>query len=672
MSLTRWVFRKENEQKVEEFKAKFGLGDLVARVLSARNLTCDQYQNIFSCENIEDPFVLKDMEKAVDRINNAVKNNEKIAIYGDYDCDGICATAMLYKYLISMGANVIEYIPERAQGYGLSNSAIDYLKKQSVNLIITVDNGIVAFDEASYIKKCNIDLIITDHHHATDTLPEAVAVVNPKRLDDNSIFKDICGAVVVLKLIAALENGNYDKAFNFAGDLAAIATIGDVMPLIKENRLIVKKGLELIKFTKNYGLQYLIKLSSLSNHLSSGTIAFGICPRINATGRLGNAKLSFELLTCEDEQEAKKLADTVFGYNMKRQKIESEIINEIQSYISKNHKELYKPVLVISNENWPKGLIGIIAGKLMDLYSKPAIILSIDGETAVGSARSFEGFSMYDALDYCKEYFIKWGGHDLAGGLTIPTNKIEIFKQKINEYAIKHQPPYRTKNIDLVIDPSKINVDMVDDLKVLGPFGQSNIQPIFMINNAKLVDIVPLSDHKHLRLKFLTQSTSINVVYFNMPLSHFYYKVGNLFNILVNIEINHYQGLARINYKMLDIRPIEVNQTKMIAASMEFDRIIKNKKISTAIKHIIYPTHKEFSAVYKLIKKLKVFHGNAYKLYTLICTSSINYCKLCIILEVLSTEGLIKFTPNGIECINNPPRTNLNSNPLIKQLRSDI
>lgn len=672
MSLTRWVFKKENEQKVKEFKERFGLGDLIARVLSARNLTCEQYQNIFSCENIEDPFTLQDMEKAIERINSAVKNNEKIAVYGDYDCDGICATAMLYKYLTSIGANVIEYIPERAQGYGLSESAIDYLKDQSINLIITVDNGIVAFDEASYIKQCNIDLIITDHHNASDILPEAVAVVNPKRHDDNSKFKNICGAVVVFKLIAAMEGGNYESAFNFAGDLAAIATIGDVMPLVDENRLIVKKGLELIKFTKNYGLQYLIKLSSLSNHISSGTVAFGICPRINATGRLGNAQLSFKLLTCEDEQEAKELADTVFGYNMKRQKIESEIMTEIQSYISQHHQEIHKPVLVISNENWPKGLIGIIAGKLMDLYSKPVIILSIDGETAVGSARSFEGFSIYEALDYCKEYFIKWGGHDLAGGLTIPTDKIELFKQKIDEYSIKKQPPYRTKDIDLIIQPNQINISMVDELKILSPFGQSNPQPTFMIKNAKLVDIVPLSDHKHLRLKFLTQSTSINAVYFNMPLSQFYYKVGNLFDILVNIEINHYQGIDRINYKIIDIRPVEVNQTKMIAASMEFDRIIKNKKISTAIKHIIYPTHNEFSAVYKLIKKLKVFHGNTYKLYTLICKSSINYCKLCIILEVLSTEGLIKFTPNGIECVNNPPKVNLNSNPLIRQLRSDI
>lgn len=672
MSLTRWVLKKENEEKLKEFKAKFGLGNLVARVLSARNLTCEQYKNIFSCENIEDPFTLKDMKTAIDRINSAVKNNEKIAVYGDYDCDGICSTAMLYKYLKSMGANVIEYIPERSQGYGLSKSAIDYLKEQSLNLIITVDNGIVAFDEASYIKECNMDLIITDHHNASDILPEAVAVVNPKRHDDNSKFKDICGAVVVFKLIAAMEGGNYEAAFNFAGDLATIATIGDVMPLIEENRLIVKKGLELIKYTKNYGLQYLIKLSSLSNHISSGTVAFGICPRINATGRLGNAQLSFKLLTCEDEQEAKELADTVFGYNMKRQKIESEIMSEIQSYISQNHKELHKPILVVSSENWPKGLIGIIAGKLMDIYSKPVVILSIEGETAVGSARSFDGFSIYNALDYCKEYFVKWGGHDLAGGLTIPTDKIELFKQKINEYASNNQPPYRTKNIDLIIEPTQINISMVEELKILSPFGQSNPQPTFMIKNAKLVDIVPLSDHKHLRLKFLKKSTSINAVYFNMPLSQFYYKVGNLFDVLVNIDINHYQGIDRINYKVIDMRPIEVNQTKMIAAAMEFDRIIKSKKISAAIKHIVYPTHNEFTAVYKLIKKLKIFHGNTYRLYTLICKSSINYCKLCIILEVLSTEGLIKFTSNGIECVNNPSKINLNSNPLIKQLRSDI
>ena len=672
MSLTRWVLKKENRQKMDEFKEKFGFGDLVSRILASRDLTCQQFEDVFGCKTIESPFALKDMDKAVERIKMAVKNNEKIAIYGDYDCDGICSTAIIYTYLREKGADVLAYIPERCEGYGISMAGINFLKEQSVDLIITVDNGIVAFDEALYAKECGIDLLITDHHNAMDKMPEAVAIVNPKRIDDGSEFKDICGAFVVFKLIAALEGDDYEKTLDFAGDLVAIATIGDVMPLIKENRLIVEKGLKILKKTKNHGLRHLVRLSSLLNNISSTSVAFGICPRINATGRLGNAKLSFKLLICEDEAEAKKLADEVFGYNIQRKETELEIMNEIQDVISKDHSEVNNPILVVSGSNWPKGLIGIVAGRLMNLYSKPAVVMSIEDKKAVGSARSFDGFSMYGALEYCSEYFSKWGGHDLAGGFTIDADKIKDFKQKINEYAINNPPALCETNIDLAIDPKKLTLDMVRELSKLGPFGQANSQPVFMIENAKLIDIVPLSEHRHLRLKFMTKSVSINTVYFNMPVSNFYYKTGNVFNLLVNVEINHYQGNDRISYKIIDMRPVEINQAKMIAAAMEFNSIIRDEKVAFALRHVTVPTQNEFLAVYKLIRKLKIFHGDTYTLYTLICKSPINYCKLSIILEVMSMEGLIKFSAKGIEYVPSSSKIDLKANPLLKKLRQEI
>lgn len=672
MSLTRWVLKKEDIKKANEFKEKFGFGDLASKILSSRNLTCNQFEETFSCESIESPFALKDMDKAVQRINEALKNNEKIAIYGDYDCDGVCSAAIIYTYLRSKGADVLEYIPERSEGYGISTLGIDFLKEQEVDLIITVDNGIVAFDEALYAKKCGMELLITDHHNALDQMPEAVAIINPKRPDDESRFKDICGAFVAFKLVAALEGGEYQKPFDLFGDLVAVATIGDVMPLVKENRLVVEKGLKILKKTKNHGLRHLVKLSSLLNNVSSTSVAFGICPRINATGRLGNAKLSFKLLTCEDEAKAQALADEVFGYNVKRQSIERKIMDEIQGLISQNHSELNNPVLVVWSQNWPKGLIGIVAGKLMNLYSKPVVVMSIEDGNAVGSARSFAGFSMYDALKYCSEYFSKWGGHELAGGFTIEANKMEDFKQKINQYALNNPPALRETVIDLVVDPKNLNIGMVKELGKLGPFGQENPQPTFMIENAKLIDIVPLSEHRHLRLKFLTKSTSINTVYFNMPVSNFYYKTGNVFNILVNIEINHYQGTDRISYKIVDMRPVEINQAKIIAAAMEFESIIQGGNVSNALRHVIIPTKNEFLAVYKLIKQLKIFHGDSYTLYTLICKSPINYCKLKIILEVLAMEGLIRFCSKGIEYVPNVCKIDLKSNPLLKKLRQEI
>lgn len=672
MSLTRWVLKKENLERTKQLKEEHNMSDLLARILSARGFTDSQLDNMFSGNVIEDPFKLKDMQKAVDRIKTAIENQQKIAIYGDYDCDGVCSCAMLYTYLISIGADVICYIPERNEGYGLSLKGIDSLREQNVDLIITVDNGIVAIDEALYISNCNIDLIVTDHHKVSDLLPKAVAVVNPKRFDDESQFKDICGAVVVLKLIAALEDGDYDTVFDYAGDLAAIATIGDLMPIVSENRTIVARGLRLLNFTENYGLHSLINMISSDHNISSLSVSFGICPRINAAGRFNDAKTAFELLICEDEEKAQELAEKLCEYNIKRKEVEAAITDDVQAYLAANPKELYNPVLVVFNENWMHGVIGIIAGRLMEYYNKPVVVISIDGDVAVGSARSFKGFSMYNALKYCCDCFIKWGGHELAGGVTLNKNKIEDFKKKINEYALKNRPSYREKEIDLVVDPNELSIDLVKDLEKLAPFGNSNRQPLFMIPNLKLLEIIPLSENKHIRLKFMTKSGTIYAIYFQMPPSHFYYKIGNLFNVLVNIDVNIYRDRENINYKIVDIRPAKMKQSNMLASSFEFDRLVQQNKISSAVKKLISPSRNEFLAVYKLIKQLKTFYGDSYKLYTLIYKSSINYCKLCVILDVLSTEGLIKFTPKGISYINNPPKVDLKSNPLIKRLEKNI
>ncbi len=651
LSLVFWKILERKPSLEQKIEQKFGLSRLASKVLAAR---FDDFelvsQNLKNFE-VQSRFSLSDMNFAVSRLKKAVLYSEKIAIYGDYDCDGVCGCAILFSYLKSLGANVLCHIPDRSEGYGLNCAVIEKLKEDGVELIVTVDNGITALNEADFVSKLGMDLIITDHHNVSlQGKPEcAVAVVNPKRVDDSSVFKEICGAVVVLKLVAAMENGNLSFAFNFAGDLAAIATVADLVPLGFENKKIVLEGVEKIKKTSNVGLFQLLKLVFPNgvDSIDSTDLAFKICPLINAAGRVEKASLAFELLTCTLPSKAFKLANQLVEINSKRKKMQVDLIKRAKLFIENNPACLSQPILVIYGKKWPSGLVGLVAGNLMHEFKKPVVVLSIEGELAVGSARSFESLNIYDALQHCSELFIKWGGHNLAGGLTIEAEKIEQFVLKINNYVKLKNFAYILK-VDLVVDFNQLRLSDVKSLSELEPFGNFNERPIFLIKNLILARIVPLKHGQHLKLVFQTGlGEMVKVLAFNWVFDEFYYETGQRFDVVVNAQVECFLGVESVSLVLLGLRLVEFNQKKLVESFWLLQKIERGESLkSVECFEQLRPSRAEFALVFLKIKRLKVFRGSFFDLFCLIC-KKVSCFKVFVVLSVLVEMGLVEF--NGLE-----------------------
>lgn len=670
--MKRWIIKQANEQRSKDLQQNYDLKPMVANVLAARNLSNEQIESFFAAAPLESPFRLADMTRAVERIRSAIDQQHKIAVYGDYDCDGVCAAAMLSSYLTSAGADVVTYIPERKEGYGLSRLGIDTLLKQQVNLIITVDNGIAAIEQADYAAEHNIDLIVTDHHQVGDRLPKACAVINPHRPDCPCAFKHLSGAGVAFKLIAALEDGDYDTVFEFAGDLAAIATIGDIMPLVNENRTIVMRGLNMLRLTDNPGLHALKSKAGLGEAPSSESVAFGLCPRLNAAGRFDRAKDAYALLATDDPAQAELLAAELCSLNDQRKQLEQNILAEIQQAILKDPRMVHEHVIVAAGKDWAQGVIGIVAGQICQIYQRPAVILSIHGGQAVGSARSVEGFSVYGALQSCSDMLLQWGGHEQAGGMTIAAKNIDQFRQALIEYAQDHKPQRPSISADAALTPDQITLTSAKDLQQLAPFGHKNPLPVFAILGAQLEEIVPLSNGNHLRLTFSVQDKSFCALYFRMPLERFYYKPHGIFHLLVNLSVNTFRKEDQLSVKIIDMRPAQLKQASMLNAADQFDMLMRQEHLPECICELMRPSRAEFAAVYQLLARRKVFHGDAAQLYALIFKNGINYAKLCVILEVLKEHNLITIDPNSISAVENPAHVNLEQSSLLQALDGSV
>ena len=647
MNLTFWDIKKKDENFKEELEKKHDIKGLNADVLASRkdffSLQNLNFENMFFQKEIESYKNLKDSEKAANRILLSIKKNEKIAVFADYDCDGICSCAILERFFEKFKLNVIYHIPERNEGYGLNFKVIDSFKEQGVSLILTVDNGIVAFEEANYINSLGMDLIITDHHNQQKNLPEAFSIVNPKRVDDLTKFKEISGAVVVFKLIAAIEKKSCEEILSQYCDLLLISTIGDVMPLVCENKFIVEKGLEKIRKNPCIGLKKLLELLFEDfGEISSIDIAFFVCPKLNAAGRLNKANISFRLLVEKNEDLAEKLAKEILDCNFKRKKIEGQMLKEAISSVLEQQKEKEFKILIVYKENWLCGLTGIIAARLVEKFKKPAIVLSLEDGILVGSARSFDGFSIYDALKSCSDLFTRWGGHDFAGGLTLREENLEKFKEKIYKYSKNIKTPILKIAVDCKIDPKSIDLISVKNLKKIGPFGHGNKEPIFLIDGAVLEKIVPIGEEKHLKLFFSLNGFLFSALFFNFPVRRFYFKVGSRFKILVNLSVNRFRGVEDICYKILDMRPFDLDQDSLVLQFYEFSNLLFDEaKVLKKTKDVSSPEKGDYVYVYKILKKFKIFNGDVYDLYLLVFRK-ISFFKLSVILKVFETIGILK------------------------------
>lgn len=560
---TKWVVSEvPTVEEVNAMVEATGVGRLVAAILCVRGFSPDDAVNFINKDKkcIHNPFLLKDMDKAVNRIHDAINNKEKITVYGDYDADGVTSSTIMVLCLKELNADVDYYIPDReTEGYGISETSIDILAERGTKLIVSVDCGITAVDECSYAKTLGIDTVITDHHECSDILPDAVAVVDPKRADCEYPFKALAGVGVALKLCQALLKDKmscYDVLVKYS-DFTAIGSIADIVPLIDENRLICDVGLKKIALNTNVGIKALLDVSGVDSQTVNTTkIGFVVAPRINAAGRLESAQRAIDLFLAENYKEAYEIAQDLSNYNSQRQNIEMEILKEAENMFLQKYKD--DKIVVLCNKDWHHGVVGIVSSRLTKKYMKPCILLSQCPESNYkGSGRSIEGFSLYDALDYCKDLLVTFGGHELAVGLTIDLNNVDAFRAKINEYADKYLTEdlcVATINADCELRGRHLNLQCAEELSILQPFGTGNLQPQFYIENMTVQKAYCIGNEKqHLKLTLCKDGVTVDAIAFGFGNNN---KItfNDTVSVICQLDINDFRNVRSVQLRILDIK----------------------------------------------------------------------------------------------------------------------
>ena len=556
----KWEYYNSDKVKIKEISQKFNLPEFIAKILVNRNIIEDEKIKVFldpTRNDFYNPYLLNDMEKAVNRIIKAINNKQKIIIYGDYDVDGITSITVLKKFMKDRGIELGYYIPDRLnEGYGLNKEAVKKIANEKYELMITVDCGITAIEDVEYANSLGMDVIITDHHEPLDIIPDALAVINPKRKDSTYPFKNLAGVGVVFKLIQAISKKMELKEKEYLKylDLVCIGTISDIVPLIDENRVIAKLGLKLVCLTKNIGLRELIN-SIRFKKIDSNAVSFGIAPRINACGRMGHAEEAIKLFLTENLVEAGDIADNLNKYNVTRQSIERKIYDEALEKIEKNNINEENSI-ILGGENWHHGVIGIVASKITETFNKPSILICFDGENGKGSGRSIVGFDLHEALCKSGEYLEKYGGHEMAVGLSLKRNNFEKFKERFQEIVeesdIKDIVPII--KIDDELDLKNVTMDKVREIDKLQPFGEENKVPIFLFRNLKIDSIRAISDGKHLKLSLKYSNGWIDAIGFNMGELVEQYTIEDKVDVVGFLEINSYNNIEKLQINIKDIR----------------------------------------------------------------------------------------------------------------------
>lgn len=672
MAIKIWHLPDISNEDILKTMSATGYPRLLSAVLAEK--TSRETVNITAKlpESFASPYTIRDMEKAVERIHTALAKGEKTAVFGDYDCDGITATVLMTSYLQSVGADMFYYIPSREkEGYGLNNTAIKMLADLGVTLIITVDNGISSHNEVEYARELGVDVIITDHHTPRDTLPNAVAVVNPHRRDCESEFKELAGVGVAFKLVCALEDASCEEMLEYYSDIVTLGTISDVVPLLGENRLIVKHGLEKLCEADNNGIIALLKTSSLEGKTLSGeSIAFGIIPRINAAGRMDCVESAVEMFLTDSYSEAEQIALQLDEQNEARKAIEQAILKEIEDKIAENPDILKERIVVISGENWHQGVVGIVSAKITENYGKPSILISSSGGMAKGSGRSIPGFSLIEAITACREHLEQYGGHVLAAGLTLKTESIPAFRRAICEYARQNYivMPIPEINISAVITSRDLNINDIKSLEKLEPYGAGNEAPSFLFLRAKVEGIYPTADGNHLRLRFSFGGEMYYAVYFRMREEDFIYEVGNYIDMVAAVSINTWNGSEQISIKIKDIRPADTDEESLVAGYLNYLHFSRDELSAVNLSQIA-PTRDDIAYVYRYIKKLKSIPASMRDIYFRINNSEVDFCKMSIAIDVLLEMGLAVSRKDGISIVENPAKIDLENSRILAKLK---
>lgn len=680
----RFSANDDNLSVISEIAKQNNISEICASLLYARGYKTSEGAQSFLNFNdlvIHSSLLLKDVEKAVERIQRALENDEKIVIYGDYDVDGVTSVTMLYLYLKNLGAKVSYYIPNRiGEGYGLSNDAIDIFAGYGVSLIITVDTGITATDEVEYASTLGIDVVVTDHHECQSCLPDACAVINPHRSDCEYPFKSLAGVGVIFKVICAYETLTfYDRTreseavksiyYRFA-DLAAIGTIADVMPIIDENRIIVKFGLSMLENTKRLGILALMEAASLGSNpnvrqvvegkarpnrarkINSTYIGFTIAPRINAAGRISSASRAVDLLLAEDESTARKLAHELCEINYTRQLEENRIAEEAYKKIENELDLQTQKVIVVADDDWLQGVVGIVSSKVTEKYGLPSILISFDGandggsaslDIGKGSGRSIKGFNLVEALSYSKDTLVKFGGHELAAGLALRRKDIDDFRKKINEYAnivLKDEDLYCKLEADMEINADDITLHLAKEISLLEPFGNSNPTPNFIIKSLRVQRASLIGSGNHTKYIFEYNGKSLNAVMFNRSFLNMNIRENDLVDVMFTLDVNTFNNNESVQMIVQDIKHSEEYLSYFKNETALYKDIRNGKKFLE--QDNIIPSRDDFVSVYSLLRKEFrlgndiMTEADIYKKLSSVKGPDIRLVKIKIILEILN------------------------------------
>ena len=607
MKEKRWINRSFSPSDAQNLARQMEIPLLVAQVLCARGLCTRQAVEEFlstDSAGLHDPFLLPQMERAVEVIHRAMRQKKKIAVFGDYDVDGITATCLVVDYLRQKGVPCQYYIPDRlSEGYGLNTQAIRALAEQGVGLLITVDAGITAQEEIALANAQGMEVVVTDHHQCKHSLPPAAAVVNPQIGEGEG--QELAGVGVAFKLLCALEGGGESQGnmLERYADLVAVGTIADVMPLRGENRIIAAAGLRQLAHTKNLGLASLLRVSGVGRKkITSSLVGFTLAPRINAAGRVGVAARGAELLLTRDANTAQRLAEMLCEQNRQRQAAEADILRQALRKLTKEYDPLRDPVIVLWGEGWHHGVIGIVASRLCDMYHCPVILISLDGEEGKGSGRSVGGFNLFQALEHCGDLLLKYGGHEMAAGLTISRGQLEPFRQRLCAYAAGQFQPQMLQaalDIDCEVSMEQLTLENARDLSLMEPYGMGNPQPLFALRDMRVEEIIPISSDKHSRLLLEKDGRQVAGVWFGITSTQCGFVPGSRVDAAFHLEINEFRGRRSVQLLIKDIRLSRCELERDDVSQQAYQRYINGDALEEEQVALLYPDRADLVAVWR-------------------------------------------------------------------------
>ena len=609
MKFPSWHVAQENCAAAERL-ADAGYPYLVSEVLASRGVERAEDAAEFLTQETTltySPFLMQDMDKAVERIAQAIAAGEKIAIFGDYDVDGITATCILVDYLKGRGADVVHYIPRRIEdGYGLSCDAIEGLRKGGATLLVTVDCGITGVDEVAFARSIGMDVVVTDHHECKETLPVASAVVDPRRSDCEYPFKHLAGCGVALKLVLALGGPDREEAlFSRYCTLAAVGTVADVMQMTGENRTIVSRGLATLDRSDFIGLHALLKEAGLAGReISSVQIGFVLAPRINAAGRMGAADMAADLLLCQDPAQAEELAKALCALNRERQSVEQTIYSQAEEMIEQM-PEADRRALVLASETWHQGVVGIVASRLSEKYSRPSFMIHLNGAVGKGSCRSWGGFNLFAALESCSDLLLGFGGHELAAGFTIDAANIPAFRARMNQYAAEYwvgKAPESTLEIDVELhQPGRVTLQEVEALAALEPYGSGNARPLFCLMGATLLRMQNVGQNRHLKLRLGKGSAQFDGIFFSTNTAACGCQEGDRVDAAFYLQVNEFRGSRTVQLQMVDIRPSLSASSREQECLTLLAQCTGGETVSAKNARRMLPSREQYAAVWRTL-----------------------------------------------------------------------